>query len=627
MKNTLVLLCLILLLSVYAHGTTEETKQHLKTWHISGPLAGADSIPPDTTYLNFPDKNPIDNFSIANSYNGNLGSPIQSKLYFDRPQSNDFIFSDAYYPYILQTGKVNFFNTKKPFSNISYYQGGSNFRKEENINFLFTANFGKRMNFGTTLDYIHAWGEYKDQSAKRFNGSLFGSLDGKRYKATGAVILNDMDNFENGGLADINYITNPSGVEPKDMPTKISAYSKYKYNSLFYNHQYSIGFDRTVKVNADSSYTEHVPVTRFSHTLQLDEAKKLYYEPSTVTGFYANTYFDKLTSTKDTAALQNISNTIAVHMEEEFNKWMRFGLTAYLQAETQLFTYNVDTLIEKSSFTNVKLGGILSKQRGRILRYNAQAEIGTLGYKAGNFLLKANAGSYFKIWKDSVILLAKGFMRSDVPSFFLQAYNSRHFRWQNSFGAIYRTQLSGQLAIPTRRSLFELSVENIHNYVYFDAQGIPQQFSGSIQVLSAKLKQDFRLGRFALENHVVYQLSSQQDMLPLPNWTLYHNIYYYDKWFKVLSVQMGANLRMHTAYYAPYYMPATGQFIVQNKTLIGNFPVLNLYLNFHLKQTRFFLQYYHFNQQFTKGGNYFSMPDYPLNPTIFKTGISWNFYD
>jgi hypothetical protein len=91
-------------------------------------------------------------------------------------------------------------------------------------------------------------------------------------------------------------------------------------------------------------------------------------------------------------------------------------------------------------------------------------------------------------------------------------------------------------------------------------------------------------------------------------------------------MQIGVNVRYHTAYYAPAYMPATGQFYAQSKVLIGNYPVVNAYLNFHLKRTRFFFEYYHLNQKFMKGA-YYSMPNYPIDPSITKMGVSWNFYD
>jgi hypothetical protein len=91
-------------------------------------------------------------------------------------------------------------------------------------------------------------------------------------------------------------------------------------------------------------------------------------------------------------------------------------------------------------------------------------------------------------------------------------------------------------------------------------------------------------------------------------------------------MQMGVDVRYHTAYYALSYMPATGQFHVQDRVKIGNYPVMNVYLNVHLKRTRFFVQGYHINQLFMKG-DYYSMPYYPINPATFKMGLTWNFYD
>ncbi|MDD3196457.1 MAG: hypothetical protein PHU68_11775, partial [Paludibacter sp.] len=90
----------------------------LKTWKVSGMLAQVDSIAVDTAHINFQLDNHIDRFSIANAYRGHLGSPLQSKIYFDRPQQNEFIFADAYYPYLHQIESTTFYNTKTPFSSL-----------------------------------------------------------------------------------------------------------------------------------------------------------------------------------------------------------------------------------------------------------------------------------------------------------------------------------------------------------------------------------------------------------------------------------------------------------------------------------------------------------------------------
>lgn len=619
---------LFVIISVFSQ--EEENKQvppnyrFVKTWHISDRFAVVDSVPVDTMHLNFQNANPIDKFSIANSFNGNLGSPIQSKLYFDRPENTDFMFSEAYYPYLMNVQHATFYNTKTPFSYLNYITGGSNNRAEDDIKFLYTGNIDKKFNIGTTLDYMSAIGEYQNQATNRFSGSLFGTYDGKHYSAKVLLSTNEMKNQENGGitnLADIHSTLLTTAI----IPTNFIGQSDFSQSQLYLNHQYSIGFERPVRINPDSVRMDYVPVTKFAHTFKYDNFQKRYYENSVERTFYANTY-GVGTQTKDTASLQTMTNNFSVSMEEEFNKWMNFGLTAYIENEVQRYLYTKNNMLNIDFESSTKVGGILSKQRGQTFRYNILGELSFLGYKAGNFLLNGNVGGFFKLWNDSISLVANGFVRSDKPSLFLQYYESNHFRWQNDFTNIYRTHVGGTFSIPTRLFSLNVSVENITQYVYFDNNALPQQYSGNIQVLSGNLKQDFHFGKFALENNVVYQVSSKADVLPLPALVLYHNFYYDDKWFNVLSVQIGANVRYHTAYFAPSYMPATGQFFTQSTTKIGNYPVVNLYLNCHLKRTRFFVEYCHINNKFMET-EYFSMPNYPIDPGLIKLGISWNFYD
>lgn len=625
-KSFLLFICLVIVVSVCAE---TQKGRHIKAWHVVSPVAIADTIPPDTAHVNFQDVNPIDRYSIANSFNGALGSPLQSKLYFSRPFNSRFIFADAYYPYVMRPDNITFYNTKGPYSNIEYLGGIiNNFRDEDNVKFLFTANANKRLNFGVKLDYTRAIGEYENQSTKRLSGNIFGSYDGKHYSASGAIMFNNMDNYENGGIANPNDIHENNLDDAQTINTRLKGpgYSGYRYNAFVYNHSYSLGFNRTIEVSEDSTRIEFVPVTRFAHTLKLADERKRYLEQLADTSFYANTYYSAV-GTRDSVALQTISNTLSVSIEEEFNKWMQFGLTAYISNDIERYRFMTDSAsLQLANRSRTKIGGVLSKQRGKHVKYNVNAELDVLGAQIGDFNITANVGGFFRLWKDSVSVIAKGAMSNESPSFFQEQYYSNHFRWNNDFNRTYRTRLGGVLAIPTKRSRLEVNVENVSNYIYYNKQALPQQFDGSIQVLAVNLRQDFRVGKFYLENNVVYQVSSHPEALPLPALTLYHNLYYLDQWFKVLDVQFGIDMRYHTAYYAPNYMPATGQFFVQEDVKIGNYPVLNAYLNFHLKQVRFFIKYNHFNQLFMDG-DYFSMPNYPINPATFRVGLSWNFYN
>ena len=144
-------------------------------------------------------------------------------------------------------------------------------------------------------------------------------------------------------------------------------------------------------------------------------------------------------------------------------------------------------------------------------------------------------------------------------------------------------------------------MESIQNYVFFNGKGLPEQSSKNIQVVSARIKQDIMYRAFGWENEVAYQLSSEKSQLPLPDISAYSNIYLAFKLAKVLTVQIGANVYYNTAYYAPYYEPATQQFQVQEedkKVKVGNYPLINAYANFHLKQARFFIMAYNLGSKF-----------------------------
>ncbi|MGC3979239.1 MAG: putative porin [Paludibacteraceae bacterium] len=601
-----------------------DTFRHFKTWRISQLLASPDTIPADTAHLNFMDHNQIDLFSIANSFNANLGSPIQSKIYTKRPEGSDFLFDDAYKPYIMDIKSATFYDVKFPFTNLTYRTGGSSYRKEDNVKFTFSASPSKKSNFGLDLDYMNAIGEYPNQAVNRFAGDIFGRYHGKHYSAYVYAATNNHKNYESGGFNNLEAIDDATRRKLVEY-VNLTGYSTFNKKQLYYNHSYNIGFNRQVKDAKDSIRLEYVPITHFGHTIKYDELKKRYYEPSVVTNFYDTTY-TKRKITNDTAAVRELSNAFYINLDEKFNKWMKFGLTGFVENEIQQFTYLQDTILSRTLKSSTRVGGVLSKSQGTAFTYDVSGNIYLVGYKLGEFHLEGKANGNFKLWKENILLSAYTAIRNEEPSFFLQHYHSNHFKWDNHFDKIYRTTIGGIFSLPTRKTLLKIDIENAKNVVYFNEKALPEQHKSNIQIVSADLKQDFSFSKFTLENHVVYQLSSNNDVIPLPTFSLFHNFYYLNTWFKVLKTQLGVNVRMHTAYYAPQYMPATGQFYVQKETRIGNYPLMNLYANFHLKQARFYFEYYHINHLFMKG-DYFSMPNYPLNPNIFKMGLSWNFYN
>lgn len=606
----------------------QKPKRFVKSWHIHEQFAIADTVPMDTARLNYQDQNIVEKLSIANSYNGNYGSPIQSMLYMKRPQGADFMFEDAYKPYLMDVPAALFYDATFPFTNLTYLTGGPVSHREEQVKFLFTASPSKKVNFGTNLDYINSKGRYGDgkQAAQRFSGSLFGRYTGKHYSAYGLAAINNHLNHEFGGLSDLQLLTNKDvAVQHKDMPVFMHGYSAFKKNTFYYNHNYSIGINREVRVNEDSTAYEYVPVTRFGHMIKYEEMKKRYYEPRLERRFYENTY-DTIHASNDTTAVRTLTNMLSVNIAEEFNRWMRFGVTAYVENEVQQFTFFKDSLLQRATKSNTRVGGMLSKTQGSNLRYSVLGDIYLIGYKLGEFRLEGKAEGQFKIGKEDILLSADAFIRNEAPSYFIQQYYSNHFRWENNFTKMYKTHVGGTFSLPKRKTKLHVAVENLTNLIYFNEKAIPLQHSGNVQVLSADLKQDISFGAFTLENNAVYQVSSNQEVLPLPTLALFHNFYYHGKWFVDLYPQIGVSMRYHTKYFAPSYMPATGQFYNQRGVEIGDYPMLSAYANFHLKKARFFFEYNNIGSFFLKGWGY-HMPNYPINPPMLKMGLSWNFYD
>ena len=146
-------------------------------------------------------------------------------------------------------------------------------------------------------------------------------------------------------------------------------------------------------------------------------------------------------------------------------------------------------------------------------------------------------------------------------------------------------------------------------------------------MLTARVDQNIKLGVFNWDNQVVYQASSNQSVVPVPTLSVYSNMYLKAKIVDVLTMQVGVDAHWHTNYFAPGYEPALLQFYNQNEKEIGNYPISTIYANFHLQQARFFVMFYNAASQVIRPTEYFSLPNYPVNPFIFKLGVSVNLHN
>lgn len=620
----------------------------IKAWQLDPWTGVADTLSGiDSSYLHLPMRDVLNDYSISNTTNSNLISPVQSRIYFSRQRTTDFLFADAYTPYIITPQQVKFYHTTTPYSTIAYKKGFVTNLGQSDISFSFTGNVTRRVNLGMTIDYLNSFGRFANLEGKTVYGSVFGSYNGDHYSLQGAFTWNTLSNFENGGLQNINDLQGK--LKPEDLPVNMQGMSGLRYLSGYLNHYYSICVERERKVNyrerneegewekKDSIKIEYVPVTTFRHIFEVNDATKRYIEKD-AQGFYPNTYYDKR-STADSAACLSIKNTLSVTFEEEFNTWLKFGATVYAMNETQrhlsllpVYSDSVglppDITFENRWTNNTYVGGALYKNRGKHIHYGFDGNVCLIGYKLGEFQINGHVDGGFKLGKDSMTITAKAFFRNETPDYYLQRYRSNHYEWDNDFNKQYRLHIGGEIAYPTKwvKPKLKVSFENISQPIYFDTDGTPKQMDGNIQVLAADLQLNITTPWVNLDNSIVYQLSSS-DKMPLPTITLYNNLYYHGTWVKVLDVQIGVDMRFFTKYYAPVLNPALGQFCLQNEVQVGNYPVMNVYANFYVRKLRLklFAQYQHFNASFMNK-QYFEMPSYPMAPDMFRAGIAWHFY-
>lgn len=728
-------------------GTDKEIPKGIKVWTVDRRFGDIVKAAPDTLSHMF--MNSIFTSGLRGEFNttGNLGAPRLNRIFIDRGDEGNFLFTNPYDYFVTDVDKFHFTNTLSPFTNLTFNTCGDRQTGEDHFTAKFGVNAGKRIGVGFNFDYIYGRGYYSDQSTSHFNYTMYGSYLGDRYQAHVLMSTNHQKVTENGGITNDDYIVHPElfseSFATSDIPTVLNQnWNRNDNQHLFFTQRYNVGFHRTVKMTeeevaakkfamaakkdqaarearekaeregedfdekeyerkqaaekrfagrpdnariagkeptdtlktdtgnriaitdkaqADSllkaqamagedtlwTKKEYVPVTSFIHTLELNNYSRIYQAYYTPDSYYAQDYDldEKFTgdSIYDKTKHMSLRNTLALSLLEGFNKWAKAGVKVFAAHELRRYVLPAAAGTSTWSENNIYIGGQLGKFQGKTLHYCALAEFGLTGTDAGNLRVDASADLNFKLFGDTVSLVANGFFHRTTPSFYYRHYHGRHYMWDDdNLSKTIHSRVQGVLSWAKTKTKLRVAFDEISNYTYF---GLSYQIDDSynrlnndihvrqngdaISLLTVQLCQDFKLGPFRWENVLTYQKSSAEDVLPVPQLNVYSNLYLRFKIAKVLKCDFGADMRYFTKYYAPDYAPGLGQYAVQegtNRVEIGNYPMVNVYANFHLKQTRFFVMMSHVN---AGSGNrmYFNVPHYPLNDSIIRFGLSWNFYN
>ena len=407
---------------------------------------------------------------------------------------------------------------------------------------------------------------------------------------------------------------------------------------------------------------EFVPVTSFIHTVDIGNYDRTYLAYRTPTNYYANTYYALRPedyrysgdSIYDETKYFLMRNTLAIALLEGFNKYAPAGLKAFACHELRRFDMPavnpLDTIRDGQLYStmsrwnehNISVGGQLTKTQGRLLHYDVLGEVWLAGEDAGQLKLDARGDLNFPLLGDTVSLVARAFMHRQNPVFFQRHYHSKHFWWDDDLSKETHTHLEGTLTYEKTHTTLRVALDEIENYTYLgmsytidgeNRTGLTARYlqhDASLAVVTAQLDQKLRLGPLHWDNIVTFQSSNNENVLPLPRLNVFTNLYLQFMVAHVLRVELGASATWFTKYNAPDFLPQLNQFAVQqdadSRRELGNFPFVDAYANLHLKHARFFVMMSNatatnFSRQV------FLTPHYPLNRSLLRLGVSWNFFN
>ena len=149
-----------------------------------------------------------------------------------------------------------------------------------------------------------------------------------------------------------------------------------------------------------------------------------------------------------------------------------------------------------------------------------------------------------------------------------------------------------------------------------------------MSVFKIGLQKNFAVKGLHLDNNLLFQASSNEDVLPLP--MLAANLKWYfqfDVVRNVMQMQIGANALYTTKWYAPAYSPQSGMFHNQNTNKYGDCPYIDAFVNIQWKRATIFVKVININMGWpNNSADYFSADGYIRPQRGIKFGVWWPFY-
>lgn len=638
-----------------AFGQVVDTSRNINTWQLMHNYTRFEEVPLDTNMHQLHrDYHPAFKQGFSYEYLGTLGHGINHVDFMLRPDPDVFLFGRAWNPYLKTADRTLFFNTKTPFTSLSYSTIPVKDWREENISILHTQNASAYTNFGIDFNILAAEPLYLNSKTRVNRVGLFGSHVKEKYSLFTTFYYNDFNADDNGGLLDLDAFLD--GTEDDWFKYSMnlgSAHSHYRNLSLFATQKFNL-VERSTSTDSLGNTTTSGKTLSIAHQLLVERQLKEYTDEVSLgylSPIYDNYYY-LAAGAQDSVSEDKISNVLQLILgDPDYDKisarvsagyeFRRFGM---LSPEEDTYLSRVDTIttvpldldsifldtivpgFNSEIFNDLFVGFHLAGPTTGVWDWVVNGTYYFAGYKQHDFAIHS---TFSRELAAKTKLGIRGSFERTRPHYFTNYYSSSFFQWDNDFSSMLRVKGEAFIRNLENDTDIRLGAAYISNYIYWNQDALPVEYDQDLLLLSGYFSKHFKVSGFNSENKVLLQYTTANEVLRLPLAALYSSNYWKQSLFKgALIADLGFDLYYTTRYRANSYMPATGIFYLQDDNELGGYPFLDVFLAFRVQRTRMFVSYNNIFQsmQFT-GNNFFTTNHYPLKPRHFRIGLVWTFYD
>jgi len=506
----------------------------------------------------------------------------------------------------------------------------------QQLDALFTSNISPEFNFSLSYKGVRSAGNYVNTLTSTGNFKFTANYVSKSniYRLRLHATVQNLFSQENGGLTTESlqgFIEGDNDLQDRGRlePNLDDATSRLQGTRYYLNHDYEILSDK----DSTSYYSARIYNTAF-----YEDKLYRFEETSASNSFLGDSFVSS--DINNQTDLEQGAIEVGITYDHHMLGFFKAGIAR------QEYNYGYDRILNLSNgnFITNRLRGELFQFKGafekRIGKFDVNANIGVnvAGDQDGQYF-NGSASYGFK----DIHVRAGLSISSRAPDFNYQLFQSDYinYNWQNRFNNIEKQQFTFNVQSEKYIDL-DVTFTTLQDHVYFQQNEVldsdnevtgynatPLQTSDDITYLKVKAHKDIKFfGNFGLDNTIMFQNVSQgSDILNVPSIVTRNSLYYKDRLFKnALLLQTGITLKYFDSYFIDAYDPVLGEFIVQNDEELGAFPLVDIFVNAKVRQTRIFFKLEHLNQLFASGDNFFSAPRTPYRDFTVRFGIVWNFF-